>query len=76
MWSVDQNRATYLGGLKVFESTCCTVEVSTWDRGGPPCTERVLCILEDRGDCCGKDFTLLMAFTFLIVSGDGVIPLT
>ena len=73
MWPLDQNRTTYLGGLKGFESTCCTVEVSTWDQGGPPCTEQVLWILEDGGGCCGKDFTLLMAFT---ASGDGVVPLT
>ena len=68
MGSIGQNRGTHLEGLEGFESTCCTVEVSTWDRGDPTCTERVLCILGDGGDSCGKDFILLRT------SVDGAIP--
>ena len=55
---MGQSQATYLGGFEGFESTCCTVEVSTWGRGGA-CIERVLWISEDGSDCCGKDFALL-----------------
>ena len=68
MGSIGQNRGTHLEGLEGFESTCCTVEVSTWDRGDPTCTERVLCILGDGGDSCGKDFILLRT------SLDGAVP--
>ena len=69
---IDQNRATYLRGLEGFESTFCTVGVSTWRllADEPACTELALWILDDDDDGCGEsDITLLRA------SGDGVTPL-
>jgi len=58
---IDRNGATYLRGLGGFESTCCTVEVSSLCLlvGGLTCTELVLVILDEDG--CGdeSDFTLL-----------------
>ena len=72
MQIIDQNRATYLRGLEGFESTFCTVGVSTWRllADEPACTELALWILDDDDDGCGEsDITLLRA------SGDGVMPL-
>ena len=72
MQAIDQKWATYLRGLEGFESTFCTVEVSTWRllADEPACTELALWIPNDDDDGCGEsDITLLRA------SGDGVISL-
>ena len=68
---IDQNRATYLRATGGFESTCCTVEVSTWRllADGPACTELLLLKLDDDDGNCGADSDILL----LRPSGDGVI---
>jgi len=68
-----QNQATYLRGLEVFESTCCTVEVSAWCllADGLACTELVLLTLGDADDGCSEDSDT----TLLRPSADWVVSL-
>ena len=70
--SIDQKWATYLRGLEVVESTCCTVEVSTWclPANGPACTELVLLSLEDDDKGSGEDSDV----TLLSTAAGGVVP--